>query len=339
MESTATKLLENSASSMLRTPFELSKISSNPLAVGSAWVVSSALFSTYTTTSFLKYDDKKKDLPAITSEVRPSIALDRPTLLTLYRFTGSLLFGIFIHPQFTFVFERIARTISTLPDFFLPATFLFIANFTNSIALNRIGISLTYTSKCGIPLVTVLLTCLLDGKDSLPSAPTLLCLLPIAFGIAAASWNSPCFELLGFVAALVSCISQVALNVSCKRVLSRLGVGGFEAQRSMAAVGLAYTLSLSLYQLLAKKKNAPAPPRRLSIAAALSYHLEYCLSFAFVGVVEPITFGTCDAMRRLLIIIAGRKMFGGAKYTSLNLMGIILAVGGAVFYAIVKGMS
>jgi Triose-phosphate Transporter family len=104
--------------------------------------------------------------------------------------------------------------------------------------LDRIGIGLTYTSKCGIPIITVLLTFLLDGVHALPSVATLASLIPIAFGIAAASWSAPTFEVIGLVMASVSATAQSALNVSSKRILSRTGVSGPAGQRTMVAVGL-----------------------------------------------------------------------------------------------------
>jgi hypothetical protein len=42
----------------------------------------------------------------------------------------------------------------------------------------------------------------LDGVQALPRIPVLLSLVPIATGIAAASWNHPHFELIGFLAAV-----------------------------------------------------------------------------------------------------------------------------------------
>ena len=146
--------------------------------------------------------------------------MTRPAQLILYRFGGSLFFGIFIHPTQPFQFmQRIQQAMSTSMDFLFPTIFLFIANYSNSIALDRIGISLTYTSKCGIPLIMVLLTVLVGGLEALPNTTTLLSLLPIAFGIGAASWNSPMFEKVCFVCALLSSTAQAALNVSSKRVI------------------------------------------------------------------------------------------------------------------------
>jgi drug/metabolite transporter (DMT)-like permease len=229
-------------------------------------------------------------------------------------------------------------------------------------ALDRIGISLTYTSKCGIPLITVLFTLLLDGISALPSNATLFSLLPIALGIGAASWNTPTFELYGFLAALISTTSQAALNVFSKRVMKRTGIKGVEAQRAMVFVALGIGLSMTamngiggriqeLRQYGANIRNTATegditqqdimppdlpshPPIWLTCMAVLAYHMEYVLSFSFVGLVEPITYGTCDALRRLLIIVSGRQLFGGDKFSKTNLGGIFMALCGALMYSI-----
>jgi len=212
--------------------------------------------------------------------------------------------------------------------------------FSCSVALDRIGISLTYTSKCAIPLFTVILTILLDGTSGLPNLPSLISLIPIALGIAAASWNSPTFELWGFIAAVVSTTAQSALNVTSKRAITKAGVTGPTAQRSMVAVGLLITIVVNLSQVVRHSSNEKLaklrdrPPFGLAALAVTAYHVEYILSFTFVKLVQPITYGTCDAIRRLCIILAGRRFFGGDKMTKTNIAGIALALLGALAYAI-----
>lgn len=81
--------------------------------------------------------------------------------------------------------------------------------------------------------------------------------------------------------------------------------------------------------------RAPShPPLWLTVLAVLAYHMEYVLSFMFVGLVEPITYGTCDALRRLLIIVAGRQLFGGDRFSTVNMGGIGMALLGALMYSI-----
>uniref|UniRef100_A0A7S4JMM6 Sugar phosphate transporter domain-containing protein n=1 Tax=Odontella aurita TaxID=265563 RepID=A0A7S4JMM6_9STRA len=350
-----------------------SSLAKNANVVGPAWVVSSAIFTTFATTSFLKYSSSprkkadnfegrlkdeitKKGSEMVNIEAVSSIS--RPALLTLYRFSGSLLMGLVLHSPVLQVVHRARQTYEAIPHFAVPAAFLFVANYCNSIALDRIGISLTYTSKCGIPLITVLMTLFLDGMKALPSVPALISLVPIALGIAAASWNHPTFEAIGFAAAIISCSAQAALNVSSKKVMTMTKVTGPDAQRTMVAVALVITVAMSVInhvrhvtreepalegertKMIYMEKSTPSassirrrPPLWLSLAAVVSYHVEYVLSFMFVKLVQPITYGTCDAIRRLAIIVSGHHMFGGEPFTKLNICGIGLALMGALSYA------
>jgi hypothetical protein len=312
----------------------LSSALKNVQGVGAAWMLSSVLFTTYSTTKYLKYST-----PSHVERSNKS-PLSRVTLLTLARFSGSLILGLVAYPNLHIV-DRIKETLELLPQFALPAVFLFTANYSNAISLDRIGISLTYTSKCAIPLITLILTLVLDGVDALPSVPVLLTLVPIALGIATASWNHPRFEILGFIAAFVSCTAQSALNVTSKHVMKRLGVGGPVAQRSMVAVGLAITSVFSLFQLASSSKESKLsddnhPPAWLALMAVTAYHVEYVLSFIFVNLVAPITYSACDAVRRLGIIISGHCMFGGPAFTVLNILGIGMALGGALAFSILN---
>lgn len=355
-------------------------LSDQKLPIGSAWFVTSVFFTTYSTTAFLKYKGQQSNVLPIEyndfesklekekkkNEVPSKLKLkflstvtsyNRPSLLTFYRFSISLLIGMLCHPKFWLVMDRVRDTMTAIPEFLVPAFFLFFANFCNAIALDRLGISLTYVSKCGIPVVTVIIMLLLEGVESLPNIKALLSLIPIAAGIACASWNSPIFEIFGFLAALSSCILQAGLNYTSKKAMKRILVTGPEAQRAMVAVGFLLTVGLSLTKIAMEKglrvsglkrpkkrktdmeiyseiKKSNHPPAWLTFMAATSYHFEYVLSFMVVRLVSPITYGTCDAIRRLSLIITGRKMFGGEPFTKLNLIGIGLALLGGLAYSI-----
>ena len=289
----------------------------------------------------------------------PHLSLSRSTLLTLYRFSGSLLIGIIIGTtgdlRMSSIVQRIQQTYQLCPSFVWPALFLFIANYANSISLDKMGISLTYVTKCAIPLFTVFLTAILDGISALPSLKVLLTLVPIAGGIATASWNHPHFELAGMVAALTSCLSQAALNVSSKKTMAKLGVSGPVAQRCMVAVGLLIAIMYSSLQLMTALSSKTTndsnsidisqqqqeltqvhPPVWLTLAAVLAYHIEYMLSFIFVTLVAPVTYSACDAVRRLSIIVTGHYMFGGPPFTVLNKLGIACALLGALGYSLLN---
>jgi hypothetical protein len=85
-------------------------------------------------------------------------------------------------------------------------------------------------------------------------------------------------------------------------------------------------------------ESSSSPPAWLTIFAAASYHLEYIFSFMFVRLVEPITYGTCDAIRRLAIIITGRGFFGGPPLTRYNIMGVAMALLGALGFSVANSL-
>lgn len=123
-----------------------SNLPSNPHAVGAAWLVLSAVFTTYSTTKFLSFGDdsivmrqriEKATLPLHHSQRQPTRFIQRfmrlplPNLLTLYRFSGSLLLGLLVHPDLA-IWSRLKHTLQLIPSVAFPAFFLFVANFANS---------------------------------------------------------------------------------------------------------------------------------------------------------------------------------------------------------------
>lgn len=350
----------------------ITSLSSSASAIGSAWFLSSMLLSTYSNKAFLKYEESSSDDFSSRQETMkggPSVVipseheaqgsylssilgkLSRPQLLTLFRFFGSSLLGIFLHVNLGGWSDRLKLTLHYTRDFALPAIFLFIANHCNGIALDKIGISLTYTSKCIIPLATVLITVLIEGLGALPSVYALLTLIPIAMGVALASWKTPTFEKTGFMAAMLSSFSQAALNFTSKRALKKTGVSGLQAQGAMATVAFVLAIGMTSQTILRGRQSKSSeksvsevsslsiPPVWLSMLAISAYHLEYLLSFLFLKLVQPISFGTCDAIRRLGIIIAGRIMFGGEPFSVKNYFGMVLAIIGALSYSIASNLT
>lgn len=332
---------------------EPSLITSNPYFISGAWIVSSSILTTYFTTLFLKYPQygantistlRKKassglprynDLPtdtAVVSRRTASAILDRPALLTLLRFGGSFVLGLVLRADLGRIPSLAQQTFGKMRYFLASAMFLFVANYCNSISLDRIGVPLTYTSKCAIPLFTMLFVLYLEGPQALPNVVALCSLALVAFGIAAASWNAPAFDILGFLAAIISTTAQAALNIESKRAMTGSNTSGVDAQRVMVAVAFIITLALSATKILTKflsewkqtppesqrfgplpsaditpySTNTVCPPFMLALFAVAAYHIEYSLSFMFVRLVSPLTYGTCDAIRRLIIIIAGK---------------------------------
>ena len=220
--------------------------------VGCTWFVVSTFLTTVSTTTFLKYP--RDPLPSSLSTKLPNSPVSHlvngtpaALLLTLWRFgfsqVASLLTFIFLDPfsspsspsnavLFSILKSPISlslRLLYTLPHFLPAALSLFLANLFNSYALSTSGISLTYVTKCSIPIFTLLLSPLLIPNTPFKvSTASALSLLPICLGIALTSYDSTNFRGDGFAFAIMSCVAQVCLNVFSKKAMMGLNVGGME---------------------------------------------------------------------------------------------------------------
>ena len=92
-------------------------------------------------------------------------------------------------------------------------------------------------------------------------------------------------------------------------------VRGAEAQQAMVLVvlliGLMTIMIGQLHLRDGETSSAPAPHAATNLSpwltrlAVLAYHPEYVLVFSFVDLVAPVLYGAPDALRRLLVIVAG----------------------------------
>uniref|UniRef100_A0A7S1UB46 Sugar phosphate transporter domain-containing protein n=1 Tax=Phaeomonas parva TaxID=124430 RepID=A0A7S1UB46_9STRA len=119
-----------------------------------------------------------------------------------------------------------------------PALALLTANFCNSVALKRTGITITYVTKCIIPIATGLLCLLGLGPAPPRKFGTIAGMAVLCSGIAAASAGNGSFELFGFLAALVSAFAQSFLTVFSKAAYEEAGLSGPQAQFVMATLAL-----------------------------------------------------------------------------------------------------
>ena len=145
---------------------------------GYFWFTSSAFLSTYANSTYLK-------------------TFGDPILHTFIRFTGSAMLatmGLLLTGVVT-----IKDVVITVKNVIKPAIFLFIANYANSIALDKTGITLTYIIKACIPVFTVII-CVINGENF--SLLLYTSLLPICIGVALACAGDLDFNVEGLCAAL-----------------------------------------------------------------------------------------------------------------------------------------
>eukprot|EP00607_Mallomonas_marina_P008113 CAMPEP_0182425006 /NCGR_PEP_ID=MMETSP1167-20130531/11330_1 /TAXON_ID=2988 /ORGANISM="Mallomonas Sp, Strain CCMP3275" /LENGTH=332 /DNA_ID=CAMNT_0024605291 /DNA_START=109 /DNA_END=1107 /DNA_ORIENTATION=- len=296
-----------------------SKSDGNPqtaVLVGVCWLLSSALFSTWSNTAFLKH-------------------FNNPLLHVMVRFSGAASIGL-ISLLMTRSCE-FGEIPSMLQQVFLPALFLWVANFANSASLQLSGITLTYVVKACIPVFTVALCTIRGQKFPLM---TYISLLPTVLGVALASASDLDFTISGLLAALTSALAQTFMNVTVKEVRTKTGFSGSKILASMTAVCSLLTLPLLLFSNSFGHLTIPDllvngwwnRGIMLIIANALAFHAEYVLNMIFVGYVNSVTFSVTDVARRLGIILCGAVVFG-KMLTTLNVVGVALALSGVLWYS------
>ena len=305
------------------------------VVIGSAWFLSSSLLSTWANTTYL---NEFKD----------------PMLHTLIRFIGSAFIG-----TVTLLLTgeiKLNEIIILIYELSQPAILLWLANYSNSLALQDAGITLTYVLKAGIPVFTVLI-CSFTGQKF----PILIyiSLIPICFGVGLACFGDLNFTITGFIAGLVSALSQTFMNISIKTIRNKTGYSGMKSFLGMTILSSLITFPFMLANDTIQTNNnnsnidtttlTPTSieklinvfilffttrnkwPLILTLIASLAYYIEYVLNFIFVSYVNNVTFSVCDITRRISIIIIGSIVFN-KKLTIMNWIGIIIALCGVLWY-------
>lgn len=267
------------------------------LVIGFCWFVPSALLSTWANTTFL-------------------LAFKDPVLHTLIRFVGSAIIGTISLVGVGSV--KVNEVFKVVQNVVVPAILLWVANFTNSIALKESGITLTYVMKAGIPVFTVLICTAMGQKFS---QMIYISLIPICIGVGLACMGDLNISSFGVAAGLASTLAQTCMNISIKSVRSSTGYSGMKAFMGMAIVCSVLSVPMAIISgLVVAEDVSPLGkladayilglegdywPVLLIVVAALSYHIEYTLNFVFVGYVSSVAFSVCDIARRVFIIVMG----------------------------------
>jgi len=284
--------------------------------VGFLWFASSSVLSTYADTRFL-------------------LIFDSSVAHTVIRFGSSATLG-FVTRMLQPKKRTVQETWQLMWGFRVQAACLFAANHMNSMALRLSGITLCCVCKASIPVLTVGLM-LLRGKRFEPMI--YLSLMPAVLGVTLASISDVKFSWGGLVAALGSALAQTLLNVTSKARLEQLEVSGPDAQFLMAA--WCFLASIPMYLL----SNSDVPPWSqamqcpvalgVTILSGAAYHIEYVLNFMFIPCVNPLAFSVTDIARRLTKIVLGACFFH-TVLTVPNMVGIVMALGGVLWYSCLK---
>lgn len=299
------------------------------VVTGFLWFIPASLLSTWANTTFL-------------------LTFKDPVLHTLVRFFGSAIIGTSTLIGTCVVMP--GEVLKVVNDVLVPAVLLWLANYANSIALQESGITLTYVIKSGIPVFTVLIC---SGMGQKFSKMIYISLIPICIGVALACMGDMSFSAIGVAAGLTSTIAQTCMNISIKAVRTKTGYSGMKAFMGMAIVCSALSVPMALVSGMMSVDTPPLEklreasiagmegnywPISLVVAASLAYHIEYALTFMYVGFVSSVAFSVSDIARRVAIIVMGSMVFN-KQLTQMNWTGIVVALSGVLWYSYLEGQA
>lgn len=203
--------------------------------------------------------------------------------------------------------------------------------------------SFVETIKSSEPVTSVLLGYLIVNEIS--SYSTYLTLIPICFGVGLSCFSDYSFHLLGFIFALLSnvCFSYRAVIAKQLSVISHMPIDEIQLFSSISVIGLIIVFPLTLFLESYNISNYLESHPSLSIwwvfgwcavngTAYTSYNI---LSFFALNRSDIITHAVLNVFRRV-VIIASSIIFFQIHVTSINLLGIFLAIVGVVLFTSTK---
>eukprot|EP01046_Picozoa_sp_COSAG06_P027225 COSAG06_NODE_2391_length_6964_cov_80.625055_4_plen_332_part_00 len=213
-----------------------------------------------------------------------------------------------------------------------------------------IQLSLLQTVRSCQPLVVTVVVYLAFNETY--SLATYLTLIPITVGFSLAAGGDPMFEATGFLFGICSMCSLVGVNVLSRYTLAAAGASGtkihpLQLQAWMTAGSLFLLTAMDIGfssggwgRMLAAATASEVGTTLITLAAVEGtlYHMSNVGTFTSIEIFDPLSFAIIDTLRRLCVVVSG-FLYQGNPCTMVNACGIVLVIGGAGAYNIVKGRA
>ncbi|KAK3590725.1 hypothetical protein CHS0354_012300 [Potamilus streckersoni] len=171
----------------------------------------------------------------------------------------------------------------------------FVSSVLSQVSILKVSVSYAHTVKATLPLFTVIITRLFFGEKQ--TLPVYLSLVPIISGVVIATLTEISFDMIGLMSALFA------------------------------------TLEFSLQTIFSKKINSNKTLMTLGllICDGLLNMLQNVFAFTVLAMLAPLSYAVANATKRLVIIGASLLLLKN-PVTPMNVVGILIAVLGVLFY-------
>jgi len=200
------------------------------------------------------------------------------------------------------------------------------------LALNYVAVSFTETVKSSAPAFTVLLSRLILGQRS--GIFVKLSLIPVMGGLALCSANELSFNVIGFLFALTTNISECAQNVYSKMLISGENFRYSPSQMQFYTSVASFAVTLPTTFLLVDLDTILSTSSHLLICYALNgvfFHCQTISAYYLMDYISPVTHSVANTGKRAALIWTSILLFGN-EITVLSGLGTAIVIMGVLLY-------
>ncbi|XP_066254130.1 solute carrier family 35 member E2A-like [Euwallacea similis] len=228
-------------------------------------------------------------------------------------------------------FHRLNRPPGFYRHMVLVGSFRFSTVILGLVALNYVAVSFTETIKSSAPLFTVLISRFLLGEQT--GIYVNLSLLPVMCGLALCSLNELSFDLIGFLAAMATNVTECVQNVYSKMLISEENFKYTPAELQFYTSVASIVVQIPVTLLLVDFKILNMSTKLLGcfVLNGVLFHFQSITAYVLMDYISPVTHSVANTAKRAFLIWLSIFMFSN-PVTSLSALGTITVIVGVFLY-------
>ncbi|KAK6622205.1 hypothetical protein RUM44_002012 [Polyplax serrata] len=259
-----------------------------------------------------------------------------PTVLGTFQMLMTALCG-FIQLYFPCGMYKPTLRLNKPPGFFRHMMFVGCTRFTTVIlglvALNYVAVSFTETIKSSAPLFTVLISRLLLGEST--GLYVNLSLIPVMSGLALCSANELSFNLKGFVAAMLTNLTECLQNVYSKMLISgekfKYTPAELQFYTSISSVFVQIPVTVLFVDSSGLNQTHDGSLLLAFLINGVFFHFQSISAYVLMDYISPVTHSVANTAKRAFLIWLSIILFNN-PVTLLSGLGTVIVIVGVLLY-------
>jgi len=200
------------------------------------------------------------------------------------------------------------------------------------LALNYVAVSFTETVKSSAPAFTVVISRLILGQ--ITGIYVKLSLIPVMGGLALCSANELSFNVIGFMFALTTNVSECAQNVYSKMLISGDSFRYSPSEMQFYTSVASFVVTLPTMFILVDLETILSTSAQLFLCYSLNgvfFHGQTIAAYYLMDYISPVTHSVANTAKRAFLIWTSVLLFGN-EITLLSGLGTVIVIAGVLLY-------